>query len=71
MNSVRRKPEVIVVPAQWAEVIGRNVRRSMRNNTDIVNRWKHRQEHRQMQNDRHRIEQEVAENGVVRNRRKM
>ncbi len=64
MNSLRRKPTIIFIPQKDAEVIGRNIRRSMRNNSDIRERWKRRQE-------RQRIQKEVVGIWVVRNKRKI
>lgn len=64
MNSLRRKPTIIFIPQKDAEVIGRNIRRSMRNNSDIRERWKRRQE-------RQRIHKEILGNGIAPNKRKI
>lgn len=71
MSSLRRKPEVILVPDEWAAEIWRNVRRSMRNDADIIQSWKRRQERQRIQQERQRIKQQVTGNGVIRNQRKI
>lgn len=71
MNSLRRKPEVILVPDEWAAEMWRNVRRSMRNDADIIQRWRRRQERQRIQQERQRIERKVTGNGLVRNQRKI
>lgn len=64
MNSLKRKPEIIFISGPDAVVIGRNLRRSMRNNSDIIERWKRRQE-------RQRIHKQILKNGIAHNKRKI
>lgn len=64
MNSLRRKPEFIIIPAEWAAVVRRNIRRSMRNDDEIIQRWERRQE-------RQRIQKEIVKSEIVNNQRKM